>query len=491
MVSLSFYVGCYCLALFQTFVAASPLRNSVPRLFQRNPATRHNLTSADVQQELGPQLSHGSLIFGPSSPLYPDATERWVTFAKPDIEVVVQPALESDIAKIVKYCDANSIEFLVRNRGHGGTTSLAVMKGLEIDMKLLQGMTFNENERTAVLQGGTYAGPVIRSLWDKGYGEYGLVADGVVHFNVVLADGSSIGVNETSHPDLFWAMRGAGHNFGVVTSYTANIHPVGYMNWHYHNYTWTGDKLESVFEQLNVLHNLDNGSTPVLMSYTGGSFLIDPTISTSEAIIDFTFAYHGPATDAEALLAPFNKIEAVRQEMGDVSYPELAAVQGTVEDSPGCDSAPFVIGSNMLINYNVTVERQIYDLFNKYVARYPGIGNAVSIIHEGYATKAVHEIPSDSTAYPHREDNHLVVFLGALLNGTQETPMRQWAKETHDLWTAGKPSRRSDIYVNYASGSSYESLESIYGYESWRLPKLRALKAKYDPHNRFGYYAPI
>ncbi|KAI1776212.1 hypothetical protein F4818DRAFT_440579 [Hypoxylon cercidicola] len=72
---------------------------------------------------------------------------------------------------------------------------------------------------------------------------YALVADGYVHLNV---DGSEIGVNATSHEDLFWAMKGAGHDFAIVTSSRVRIHPWPASLWHYHSYTWTGDKLETV-----------------------------------------------------------------------------------------------------------------------------------------------------------------------------------------------------------------------------------------------------
>ncbi|KAI0120156.1 FAD-binding domain-containing protein [Nemania sp. FL0031] len=494
MVSLTSLLAAYsCLISCQTFVTGSPIHHDVYQLFQRHPITRSTLTSSKVQSELGPVLSNGAVIFGPSSSLYPNATSRWVEYVKPNIQVVVQPAQESDVAKIVKYCNANSVEFLARTRGHGGTTSLNVFQGLEIDMSLLQGMTINEHEKTAMLQGGAYAGPVINGLWDQGYltCEHGLVADGIVHFNVVLADGSQIGVNATSHSDLFWALRGAGHNFAIVTSAKVNIYPVTYNKWHYHNYTWTGDKLEQVFKQLNILHTRDHGTTPVLMSYAGGSFTMDPRISTTEAVLSWTFAYHGPAKDAEALLAPFNAIGAAYEEVGDVSYPELAVVEGTQEGGPQCQDGPFVVSSNLLLTYNVTTERQLYNLFNSYVAKYPGIGTGVNLVHEGYSTKAVQAIASDSTAYGHRAANHIVLFLGAVLQTSLEAPMRMWAKETTDLWTAGKASRRPDTYVNYASGASYESVESIYGYDSWRLQKLRGLKTKYDPNNRFRFFVPL
>ena len=67
-------------------------------------------------------------------------------------------------------------------------------------------------------------------------------------------------------------------------------------------------------------------------------------------------------------------------------------------------------------------------------------------------------------------------------------PALTWAQEVRELWRDGEPAR---TYVNYANGRSSESLESVYGYEPWRLSRLRGLKAKYDPYNRFRFYEPI
>lgn len=66
-----------------------------------------------------------------------------------------------------------------------------------------------------------------------------------------------------------------------------------------------------------------------------------------------------------------------------------------------------------------------------------------------------------------------------------------WAKATWDIWVAGEDPKEPKIYVNYAKGHSYETNKAVYGYEAWRLKKLRGLKAKYDPHNRFRYYVPL
>lgn len=84
------------------------------------------------------------------------------------------------------------------------------------------------------------------------------------------------------------------------------------------------------------------------------------------------------------------------------------------------------------------------------------------------------------------------VFFSEIPAGSGLTDAAEaWAEENRSLWNAGQPHRQPQTYVNYAQGKSYETLQSIYGYEPWRLDKLRSLKAKYDPQNRFRYFEPI
>ncbi|PFH62259.1 hypothetical protein XA68_14390 [Ophiocordyceps unilateralis] len=500
------------LALVGTLVAGSPLHASkFPRYFQRSPFTRRDLSIVQVQYELGAVLSNGTAIFGPRSSAWGNATERWNTFAMPHIEIVIEVKTEADVSKVVKYCNDNSIEFLAYSRGHGFTSTLTKFRGIEINLSQLTAITIQPDGESAWFQGGTYGKMIIETLWDRGYvtttgssgcvglmgvalggglgryqGLYGLVSDNFVNLNVVLADGSTITVNESSHDDLFWAMRGAGHNFGIVTSVQLKIYPRQVETWHYHNYVWAQDKLEDVFEALNEFQG--EGDIPPLMGANFGQFSIEPSISQTEAVITWTFAYAGPADEAEALLEPFNAIEAISSSSGDVSYPQLLVAQGTNFESSSCSSNPYIGGTANLQTYNVTAQRQIYHVLNERIALHPELAAGARVFYEGYASKATQEIDPDSTAYPHR-DEYLVVFFASVVPQGQEGIVRELTREVRDLWNDGQPDRLPTTYVNHAAGG--ESLESMYGYEPWRLERLRGLKAKYDPKNRFRFYNPI
>ncbi|KAK8047557.1 hypothetical protein PG996_015621 [Apiospora saccharicola] len=158
-----------------------------------------------------------------------------------------------------------------------------------------------------------FLGPALGGGHGRYQGLHGLASDNFINLNVVLADGSTVQVNKNSHSDLFWAMQGAGHNYGIVTSAESRIYPRKIDTWHYHNYVWSQDKLEILFERLNALHK--DGKTPPEMGVEFGSVAVDPSFNTTDPVLSWTFGYAGPAKDAERLLKPFN----------DIPSPELQA----------------------------------------------------------------------------------------------------------------------------------------------------------------------
>ena len=119
--------------------------------------------------------------------------------------------------------------------------------------------------------------------------------------------------------------------------------------------------------------------------------------------MSFRFHYAGPAAEAEKLLAPFNKIGSIYEETSDVSYPTIVA-----GEQVACGSAQYVFSSALTLTYNVTTERTLWKHFNKKVAQYPELAATAVLMHEGYATAGVQAVPFKSTAYPHREANHIL-----------------------------------------------------------------------------------
>ncbi|XDG04741.1 hypothetical protein ABKA04_004356 [Annulohypoxylon sp. FPYF3050] len=262
-------------------------------------------------------------------------------------------------------------------------------------------------------------------------------------------------------------MRGAGHNFGIVTSFEANIYPDN-KTYYYRTYEFSGDKLESLFKEMNDFYNNGTLSTNWLGAW--GVYTVVSNVSETEATIVYVFVYAGPQAEGEPLFEPFDQLGPVSMVDGTIPYKEINDIMGGGVDSP-------------------LSERQIYDLFNKKIAEHPELGST-RVLHEGYAVEGVRNIKPEDSAYPLRDDYLLMYFDAIVEEGSGlDDFARQWGRETIDLWNAGQPQRKPTAYVNYAAG--YESLQAMYGYEPWRLERLRHLKAKYDPQNRFAYYNPI
>lgn len=401
------------------------------------------------------------------------------------------------------------------NGGHGHTKTLRYFHGVQIDLVKLDSVAIQPETKSAWLGGGVRSGPVIRSLWDRGYvtttgscdcvgllgaalggghgrheGLYGMASDNFLQLNVVLANATVILVSPTSHPDLFWAMKGAGHNFGIVTSFEMKLFPRGPDTWHYHNYIWTGDKLDAVFTALNNLHQ--KGKTPVNMAANWGFYWMNTTISNTDPVIWWTFAYRGSAKDANVHLGPFTAIKSVYEESGDVPYPLVAKMQGTADDDYVCQKGNIRIESTAgLQEYNLTAQHQLFAGFKRRIKALPELALTSLILQEGYSTKAVMEKNPADSAYPFRDDYHLTLFNAIVPPGRRdlEDEAHAWAREVRDTWNKGQPGRTPNSYVNYASG--WETKEEWYGHEPWRLEKLRGLKKVYDPLNRFGFYNPI
>lgn len=128
-------------------------------------------------------------------------------------------------------------------------------------------------------------GPGLGGGFGRYQGYFGLVLDNIIDMDVVLADGSMVTVSESWNSDLYWGMRGAGHNFGIVTSFSYKIYDQPVATWFVGTMVFTNDKLEKLFELLNILGA--NGTQPVgLFTYT--LFAMSPEVSPTEVNVFFS-----------------------------------------------------------------------------------------------------------------------------------------------------------------------------------------------------------
>ncbi|KAK3330044.1 hypothetical protein B0H66DRAFT_43569 [Apodospora peruviana] len=469
----------------------------------------------DIKAELGPLLSRNAQIITPSSPHFGEFTERYLLSNSPEYSVVVVVDTEDDVSKAVKYANAHKIPFAAKNTGHGSWGSLATMKGgMNIWMRNLSKIELSLDGQYATVGGGVRIADLVQTLWSARkqtatglcqcigvtgsslgggvgpiQGEYGLGLDQIVSARVVLADGTAVTASEQSHPELFWGLKGAGHNFGIVTEMKMRVHSnQGKEKWTFTTLIYTQDKLEAVFEQLNV----KLATQPAHLSWET-IITRDPTTDPDNAILILWVFSNGLNLNAmDKYTKPLRDIGPVAVNTIITDYPGLIEALGYGLTSESCKpnhyGGVFGIGVTRYIPSDL---RSMYNLFNQITSEVPEFASSYAFV-ENYAPQAMQAVPARSTAYAHRHFRALPTIV-LLYDAPAAVPALD-AKVT--LWgekmrtALMKHQQREESYVNYAVGEQ-ESLEALYGYDGERQQKLRRLKKQYDPYNRFWTYGTI
>ncbi|KAF2968395.1 hypothetical protein GQX73_g5168 [Xylaria multiplex] len=468
----------------------------------------------DITAELNGRLSPDAEIFFPGSPGYAQATNRWSVLDAPDFNIVVAPSVESDVSEIVKYAKSRGMPYLAVNGGHGAITTVGkVQGGIEIWLDKLSSVEIAADGKTATFGGGTLSKTITDTLWAQGkqtvtgscectsllgpglggghgflQGRHGLISDQFVSMNIVLANGESQTIDKDS--DLWWAVQGAGHNFGIVTSVTSKIYDIRYPDWAYASFVFTGDKVEGLYGAINE-YLLRNGTQPVyLLNYS--FFFNDPSVDPEKPLIIFFILQEGVKAVDPAYTEVFNNLAPLTTNAAGGSYTDLPSWTGNSNDAPPCQKSGLV---NIrfpidLQAYNIAAQRKVYDMFASATQQIPALNGSL-FLFEGYSLQGVKAIPSDQSAFPFRGDNLLVSPLITYAPSSPELDeaAANLGESLRQVLYEASGRKERHTYVNYAFGD--EAVKNWYGYEEWRQARLKALKEKYDLSGKFSFYAPI
>ncbi|KAI2619893.1 hypothetical protein GGR54DRAFT_630457 [Hypoxylon sp. NC1633] len=436
-------------------------------------------SSTVIQQlhaELGPQLSHQDIISTEAPP-------RWSTFNAPHPAIVVNVESELDVAVTVKYCSAKGLPFLAQNGGSGWATTFKLgTHGVLINLARLNQVTFNTDKTQATIGGGSNnsntishayaAGALVETgncdcvgtlgaTLGGGYGNlvglYGLGVDNVISMRVVTADGHLRSVTASSDPDLFWGLRGAGPNLGIVTSAVVKSHPASQDDLH----AWTGslifspDNLEEVVQAIQDL-KLQPDMNIFLYFISGGP----------------------PANEPVVLVTPF--LHKGNAATGRAAFASLYAI-ATGFCTPGGRKPSYGAGFQRMIP---ATWRQIWNEYVEFQKR-PTAENSVVLLEAYSLIKARSEDPN-SAAFPHRNVNFNAVAIPWYNDTALDDVAQAFGGAARDLWRATDGLTQNSTYVNFAHGD--EALQVIFGKS---LAKLHHIKQRFDPHNRFNQWFSI
>ncbi len=203
------------------------------------------------------------------------------------------------------------------------------------------------------------------------------------------------------------------------------------------------------------------------------------------------FLHEGPISALEAFSYQLTDFPNLFSEVKPITYLEASKALDWHFDSfsnqKGISVYRFPVGAT---SFSYASMKETYDIFTNALIAQPMFGYSF-VIWESYSTQGVKAVADDATAVADRGDDMLVAPMVIMPPGTPPGSdlLGEAEKFGQRLRKAIVGNGEHHAYVNYAHGD--ETLEQIYGHQSWRLEKLRKLKKQYDPENKFGFYSPI
>ncbi|MBA2759464.1 MAG: FAD-binding oxidoreductase [Chloroflexia bacterium] len=434
----------------------------------------------------------GDLIL-PSDPDYESVRAVYNGMIDKRPAMIARCADVADVIAAVTFARKHDLLLAIRGGGHHGAGLGTCDAGLVIDLSQMKGIRVDPESRSVRVEGGCTWGEVDHAthafgmatpsgfISTTGVGgltlggglgyltrKYGLTIDNLLAVDIVLADGSFVTANADQHADLFWAVRGGGGNFGVVTSFLFRLHPVstvvgGPTLWPIDQAAevmrWYRDFITEAPEDLN-------GWFGILVVPPAPTFPEDLHLKTMCGIV---WCYTGPEERADEVFAPVQEVGApALHGVGAMPYPVLqSAFDGLF--TPGLQwywKADFVDELS-----DEAIERHL-----EFAAEIPTM---LSTMHLYPINGAAHRVGKDDTAWGYRDATWGMVIAGVDPDPANAEKISTWAR---DYWQAIHPYSAGGAYVNMMMEEGPDRIRAAYRDNYERLVEV---KTRYDPSNLF------
>jgi FAD/FMN-containing dehydrogenase len=428
-------------------------------------------------------------VIAPDDPDYDGAR----TVVAGDIDrrpaVIVRVADVADVRYVVGLARDSGLELAVRSGGHSGAGHGVTEGGIVLDLRDMKRIEIDVEGRTAWAEAGLTAGEYTNATGAHGlatgFGDtgsvglggialgggvgylarkHGLTIDSLLAADIVTADGELLRVDAEHHPDLFWAIRGGGGNFGVVTRFRFRLYPLESTVGGMLILPATPDTIaafiaaaEAAPEELSTIANIMPCPPMPFVPEAHHGALVNMALMT----------YAGDAEGGERVLAPFRAIAEPIVDMLKVQpYADMYA--------PEDDSyRPTAVARTMFIDH---VDRQVGETILEYLTASDASMRVAQLRVLG---GAMARVPSDATAYAHRA-SRIMVNVAAFYDGPEDKPIREaWVAE----FVAALHQGDSGAYVNFLVDEGETRVRAAYPGTTW--DRLAKIKARYDPTNLF------
>jgi len=397
----------------------------------------------------------------------------------------------ADVIQSVQFGRDNKLPVAVRGGGHNGGGLGLVDDGLVIDLSGIKFVRVDTKDNTVRVGGGNLWGEVDHAthafglavpagiISTTGVGgltlgggvghlsrKYGLTIDSLLEADMVLADGRFVTVNESQYPDLFWAIRGGGGNFGIVVSFKFQAHPVSTV---FGGPTfWPIEKTDEIMEWY---HSFIQKAPEDLNGFI--ATLVVPGPPFPEALhkkqfCGIVWCYTGDLNKAEEIFKPILAMDPVFAMVGPMPFPSMQKMfDGMLP--PGLQ---WYWRADFFNELNADVRKIHGDFGSK-------IPTPLSQMHLYPITGAAARPPKDKTAWAYRDAKYAGVIVGVDPDPANAEKITNWCK---DYWEALHPYSAGGAYLNFIMNEGQDRIKASYKDNYERLTKI---KRKYDPDNFF------
>ena len=434
----------------------------------------------------------GDLI-RPGDTAYDDARKVYNGMIDGHPGLIVRSKDVADVISAVNFAREHHLLLAVRGGGHSGPGLGTCDDGLVIDLSEMDSVHVDPAQRTVRVEGGGTWGAVDHATHPFGLATpsgfisttgvggltlgggigylsrtYGLSLDNLLSVDMVLADGSYVTANEQENPDLFWAVRGGGGNFGVVTSFVFRLHDV--------NMVYGGPifwPLDQAADLLKFWRDFILNAPQDINGWFG--FVTVPPVPPFpeqyqlQKMCVIVWCYTGDPDQAEERFAPIRAFGTPAIDVaGPIPWPVLQQLFDGLY--------PRGLQWYWKADFFTDLSDQAIDLHVKYAEQLPTMH---STMHLYPINGAVHNVGKDETAFSFRDANFSEVIVGVDPEPANNERMIAWAR---NYWTALHPYSAGGGYLNMMMNEGQTNVRAAYRENYERLAKI---KAKYDPDNLF------
>jgi FAD/FMN-containing dehydrogenase len=428
-------------------------------------------------------------VIGPADSGYDDARTVFVGGIDRRPAAIVRVAGSDDVAQAVLLARDTGVELAVRSGGHSAVGHSTTDGGIVVDVSEMKAFDIDVASRTvwadAGLTAGEYSAAAAAHGLATGFGDtasvgiggitlgggigylvrkHGLTIDDLVAAEVVTAEGEILTADTESHPDLFWALRGGGGNFGVVTRFRFRLHDVsnfvGGMLLLPATPSLITDFIAAADAAPGELSTIANVMVAPPMPFV-------PEEAHGRLVIMALVAYAGNVEESERAIAP---LRALAPPLADfvrpISYPEIYP-----PDEQGYH--PMAAGRNLFVD---ALDHSVAETI---VAHLEDSTAPMRVAQLRVLGGAAARVPATATAFVHRT-RPIMVNVAAVYQDPSERPAHEeWTERFATVLRKGDPS----AYIGFVGDEGPEKIRAAYPGPTWE--RLQAVKARYDPANLF------